>query len=294
MKRLLSCLAAALVLAVTLAGGARAATAGETAGRSADIISSLTMPGYTPSTVCESELGRLAADAMRAGTGCGIALLGGGELDGGLRKGALTQPDIFSVLPGNEPVYMLGLTPALLWEVMEHAVSRSVLGEDERIDPERSAFDGFPQISGFQVEYDASRPAGERVRWIRLADGTELARDDDVTRLTAAVSGGLLDPELGYEMLRAEDAAAVASGTAELLLQYAAGAERLEADPIRRVRAVGTADNTLVGELRILPLLPYALIAVLLVTVPLNRHRLRNMDGTFSKRYRDYGDGAYD
>ena len=38
----------------------------------------------------------------------------------------------------------------------------------------------------------------------------------------------------------------------------------------------------------------YALIAVLLVTVPLNRHRLRNMDGTFSKRYRDYRDGAYD
>lgn len=95
-------------------------------------------------------------------------------------------------------------------------------------------------------------------------------------------------------MLRAEDAAAAASGTAELLLQYAAGAERLEADPIRRVRAVGTADNTLVGELRILLLLPYALIAVLLVTVPLNRHRLRNMDGTFSKRYRDYRDGAYD
>ena len=58
---------------------------------------------------------------------------------------------------------------------------------------------------------------------------------------------------------------------------------------------MGTADNTLVGELRILLLLlPYALIAVLLVTVPLNRHRLRNMDGTFSKRYRDYRDGAYD
>lgn len=294
MKRLLSCLAAALVLVGTLAGGARAATAGETAGRSADIISSLTMPSYTPSTVCESELGRLAADAMRVGTGCGIALLGGGELDGGLRKGALTQTDIFSVLPENEPVYTLDLTPALLWEVMEHAVSCSVLGEDERIDPERSAFDGFPQISGFRVEYDASRPAGERVRWIRLADGTELARDDEVTQLTAAVSGGLLAPELGYEMLRAEDAAAAASGTAELLLQYAAGAERLEADPIRRVRAVGTADNTLVGELRILLLLPYALIAVLLVTVPLNRHRLRNMDGTFSKRYRDYRDGAYD
>lgn len=294
MKRFLICLAAVFVLSGMLAGGVCAASGAPTVGHCADIISSLSMPDYVPSTVRESELGRLAADAMRAGTGSDIAILTGGELSGGLGKGDVSEAEIRAVLPDNEAVTLITITVEELWQSLECAVSRAVLREDERLDVERSAFDGFPQISGFMLEYDVSQRPGSRIRSISLTDGTELAAGDSETRLTAAVSAPILTEAMGYESFLSAERRETGTGTAELLLKYVTESESISAEPIQRVKAVGTADNTLVSELRILPLLPYAIIMILLVSIPLNRHRLRNMDGSYSKRYRDYGDGNYE
>ena len=272
---------------------ALAAADASVVGQSASIVSALTLPDYTKSTVCESDLGRLTADALKAQTGSDLAIVCGGELAAGLPKGPVTEADVLGALPGNSPVVILAVDAGLLWETLEYGLSFSVLGADETIDRSRSEFIGFPQISGFAVEYDVSQLPGERVRYIRLADGTRLEKDGKDT-LTVAVSGFLLDPETGYTMLRHAARSDTGCGTAELLMEYIRSRESVSPDSRPRIRAVGTAENTIVNELGILPFLPIILIVILLVSLPRGKRQLRNLDGSRSKRYRDYGDGTYD
>lgn len=268
--------------------------AGEMVGQSRSIVSSLSMPDYVPSTVGESELGRLAADALRIQGAGDIAIVCGGNLRGGLGKGPLTEEAVMAVLPENGPVLRLQLSPAQLWQLLEHGVSASVLNEAEAIDPERSAFDGFPQVSGFSVEYDASQMPGNRLRELRLADGTQLDPLEQNAKLTAIVSERLLQEDLGFSMLWGLESQRLEQGEAELLLAYISSLETVRPEPVPRVRAVGVSTDTIVSRLQVLPFLPVLLIVLVLVSLPLNRRRLRNLDGSHSKEYRDYGDGNYE
>lgn len=282
-----------LALLMLLTPTALAAESPESVGRSTAIISSLTLPDYTKATVCESELGRLAADALRWGTGCDMAVVGGGELVGGLPKGDLTEEDIRRVLPDNHAVVLLRVDGDTVLAMLEYALGFSVLAADETLDEENSAFSGFPQLAGAQVEYDVSQLPGQRIRYLRLADGSDLEAGSD-RMLTLAVSEYMLEESQGYDMLRELAREETGRGTADWLLDYIRQQEKISPETKSRVRAVGTADNTIARELGILPFLPVFLIVILLVALPRRKKQLRNLDGSRSKRYRDYGDGNYD
>ncbi len=280
------CLAALPMLSAWAADGA--------VGQSQSIVSSLSMPDYVPSTVRESELGRLVADALRVQGGGDIAILCGGSLKGGLGKGPLTEEAVMAVLPENGPVLRVQLSPARLWQLMEQGVSASVLNEAEAIDPERSAFEGFPQISGFTVEYDASQLPGGRLRELRLDDGTELDPFASEPMLTAVISGRLLQKDLGFSMLWDLETQSLEQGEAELLLAHVTALGTVRAEAASRIWAVGVSTDTIVNRLRVLPFLPVVLILLILISIPMNRRRLRNLDGSHSREHRDYGDGNYE
>lgn len=268
------------------------AAAAETSGpvgQSTAIISSLTLPDYTKPTVCESELGRLVADALRTGTGSEAAMVAGGELRGGLPKGALTEEDLRAVLPEASEVLLLEVSGEDLWETLEYGLSFSVLDDAESLDREASEFFGFPQLSGLEVEYDVSQLPGQRIRWIRRSSGEDISPDSKEI-LTLAVSEYFLQTP-GYDRLQTLPREESARSTADYLVEYVQREIHIAPATVNRIRAVGTAENGLIQELGILPFFPLLIILILLVTIPGNKKKLRNLDGSHSKRYRDYGNG---
>jgi 2',3'-cyclic-nucleotide 2'-phosphodiesterase (5'-nucleotidase family)/PKD repeat protein len=121
-----------------------------------------------------------------------VAVANGGGIRDQIPAGAINARQTFDVLPfGNILAVVENVSPALLLEIMENAVSR--------IDPETGNSSGsgtgrFAQISGFSVEFDPSKTAieynddegqtiatvGERVLSITLDDGTVIVENGAV------------------------------------------------------------------------------------------------------------------
>lgn len=104
----------------------------------------------------ETALGNAVADAVRDASGADFALIPADEIsETVLPSGALSSGQIAKALRyGGDPsdaVIVLHLTGAQIQKAAERALSRSP-----------QAFDGFLQVSGLQIRYDASRPEGHR------------------------------------------------------------------------------------------------------------------------------------
>jgi 5'-nucleotidase len=146
----------------------------------------------------ETNLGNLVADAFvwsvqnEAG-GSGLTpgnTLIGLQNSGGIREdldndqnGRITQGEAVAVLPfANSTAVIANVDVATLVAALENGVSRidsvTGVGADGR----------FPQISGFEFDYDRRKAAGQRVTAIRLADGTVVW-----TRAGGALFTGLFD-----------------------------------------------------------------------------------------------------
>ena len=168
-----------LIAAVLLAGCA-AAPAGAAApplGSSRDVMVAVRTRDNYGAQVVETALGSLAADALRECAGADIAIVSGGHFAWNLDGGPVTEADVRSILPDGHETAVLEVTAAQLRHILELAVSRTAIGEDECIDPDASAFAAFPQIAGFSFTYDASQRPGGRVRDIRL-DGGDAPLDE--------------------------------------------------------------------------------------------------------------------
>lgn len=161
--------------------------------------------GALPAACSESVLGSLAAEAVRTVCGTDLALLPAGLFSGTLEAGAVFESDLDRLFPQDTALRTAQLSPADLKNFLETGVSHLVTGEGDRIDPERSAWAGFPQTAGFAWEYDVSAPAGSRVLSIRF-QGEELALDDEGTQLTLTAPAALLDGSLGYPVFSFSDA----------------------------------------------------------------------------------------
>ncbi len=104
--------------------------------------------------------------------------------------GTLTRRDVLSILPFKNKVVKVELSGALLRQALEHGVARSA----EDAEPGR-----FPQVSGVQFSFDASRPPGSRIVSLTV-HGKPL---DEKKLYTLATSDYVaLDGGDGYEMLK--------------------------------------------------------------------------------------------
>ncbi len=124
----------------------------EPVGRTAVVLDALSIASRTK----ETNVGNFIADAYRSSTNADIGFVNGGSIRADLmyNPGVITKRDVLSILPFNNPVIKIEITGKTLMQVLEHGVARSA--EDN--EPGR-----FPQISGMEFTFDASKPAGSRV-----------------------------------------------------------------------------------------------------------------------------------
>ncbi|HZE71341.1 MAG TPA: 5'-nucleotidase C-terminal domain-containing protein [Pyrinomonadaceae bacterium] len=140
----------------------------------------------------ETNVGDFVTDALRKATAADVALINGGSIraDAVISPGVLTVRDVLSILPFKNKIVKLEISGATLRSAIEHGLSRSA----EDAEPGR-----FPQVSGIQFSFDASRPAGTRIVDIKI-NGVPLDND---RKYTIATSNFLyVDGGDGYTMLK--------------------------------------------------------------------------------------------
>ena len=81
----------------------------------------------------EMPLGDAAADALRAYTGADIGLVPGVAIQGNLQGGELTLEEINRVFPADFSIGVAEMTPADLYRVLEHSMSRCCQENDRRL-----------------------------------------------------------------------------------------------------------------------------------------------------------------
>lgn len=134
----------------------------------------------------ETNLGNLAADAMRFVGGAEVGIQNGGGIRASIAAGNVTVGDTFNVLPFTNLVKRApAVTAAQLKAIMEHSVATASVRGDVN--------GRFAQVSGMKVVYDTSRAAGSRVLAIHLDDGTYLVRDGSVVDGARTVSLATID-----------------------------------------------------------------------------------------------------
>lgn len=235
--------------------------------------------------VIETSLGNLTADALLEYCGADIAITAGGHFVWNLAGGAITASDIHQIFKDEYEVGVIYVTPAELWEVLEYAVSYIQIGEDELIDIQLSEYDGFPQIAGFSMTYDASQMPGDRVKKISLdKEGEELDKNDTETSLMLAAPVEMIYGNIGFNI--SDDTRISITGTeVDALIDYVCARETIQAPATNRISVLGTYDNSIAKKFNIAYLIPLVMLLIILIRLPQNRHRQRNMDGTFSTRY---------
>jgi 5'-nucleotidase len=140
----------------------------------------------------ETNLGNFVADSFRKATASDVALVNGGSIraDEIIPAGRLKMRDVLSILPFKNKLVKIEVGGALLRETLEHGVSRVANNAQPG---------GFPQVSGIQFSYDASKPEGARVVDVKI-NGLPLStsRNYSLTTTTfVAFDGGD-----GYTMLK--------------------------------------------------------------------------------------------
>ncbi len=217
-------------------------------------------------------LGCMVADAVRAAGAADAALVNSGDLVRGIAGTEVTRKDIRAVFAENRTLAVAELSAAELSAMLEHALSRIVVdAETETIDRDASAFGGFLQVSGLQVEYDAGAEPGRRVYSITLSDGRRLDPGDRETRLTVAATAYMLDGGYGFPAAAYEP---LASGLADALEDWLA-AGQLPAST-RRIIPLGTTDSAIAAMLPmrlILPVLAAGIVLLALLGEKRRRYR---------------------
>jgi 5'-nucleotidase len=147
----------------------------------------------------ETPMGNYIADLMRAKYKTDFAIQNGGGIrdtfpartyipaaTGLVRTGTgpldVTLGDAFTVFPFGNQVATTVVTGANLWKALENGVGGNYPGDGR-----------FPQISGFNFTFDASKPVGSRVVTVTKLDGTAIAKDSkeySLTTLDFLIYGG--------------------------------------------------------------------------------------------------------
>ena len=131
----------------------------------------------------ESDLGNLFADILREKSGAPVALVPSGALRRDLPAGELRLIDLLDAFPFTDRIAIMELDSGTLLDVVEQGLTL------ER---------GILQVSGLEVRYDMSQPAGRRIRGIEV-DGQPLRLDGRyrVATLEILAQGGDLYASFG-------------------------------------------------------------------------------------------------
>jgi 2',3'-cyclic-nucleotide 2'-phosphodiesterase (5'-nucleotidase family) len=109
----------------------------------------------------ESPLGDLITDAIRASTGCDVALHNSGGIRADILAGPITMEQVYTVLPFDDVVVTMDLKGSDLLEIFEKSTSGNK---------------GMLQVSGAHIEYDPASLADKRVTAVQIG-GAPLRKD---------------------------------------------------------------------------------------------------------------------
>src|SRR5215204_2725465 len=140
----------------------------------------------------ETNAGNFIADSFRKATAADVGLMNGGSVraDSIIGPGRLKQRDLLSILPFKNKLVKIEVSGATLRAALEHGVSRSA---------EDSEPGGFPQVSGVQFSFDATRKPGARLVDVKV-NGLPL---DDAKKYTLTTTTFIaLDGGDGYSMFK--------------------------------------------------------------------------------------------
>ncbi len=153
----------------------------------------------------ESNLGNIITEAFIYYSKADVALTNGGGIRASIDKGEVTKGEVLTVLPFGNTVRVIKLKGSDIKLALENGL---------KMLPERSG--GFPQIAGMRVEFDSSKPAGERVQKI-VVNGEALDPDKDYTLVTNdfLVAGG--DE---YEMFKGKEVVGELGTMDQLVIDY--------------------------------------------------------------------------
>ncbi|OAD79533.1 hypothetical protein PHYBLDRAFT_129957 [Phycomyces blakesleeanus NRRL 1555(-)] len=106
----------------------------------------------------ETNLGNLTADLMLLSyryLGADFALCVGGTIrnDSIIDVGPITIGDIMNIFPFTDPCVLIKVTGRQLWDALENSVSEYPKQEGR-----------FPQLAGLRLEWDPTKPPGQRVK----------------------------------------------------------------------------------------------------------------------------------
>jgi 5'-nucleotidase len=140
----------------------------------------------------ETNVGNFITDAFRRATAADIGLMNGGSVraDTIIGPGRLRERDLLSILPFKNKLVKIEVTGATLRAALEHGVSRVAPGAEPG---------GFPQVSGVQYSFDASRNAGARIVDVKV-NGLPLSDGKKYTLTTTTFIA--LDGGDGYSMFK--------------------------------------------------------------------------------------------
>jgi 5'-nucleotidase len=155
-------------------------------------------------TGAEYGLGRLIADAQRNIAKADVALVNNGGIRADVAAGLATYGDLYRVEPFQNRLMRLAVSGKVLKQALEHALTGD--GPDAH-------------VAGITVWYDSGKPAGRRIKRLRLANGEDV---DDGRTYTLAVSDFLATGGSGYTMLLGAPAGEVGVTDLDALIQYLA------------------------------------------------------------------------
>lgn len=164
------------------------------------VVTTIALP--MPRTGRQYGLGNLIADAFRNALRADVGLINNGGIRADVAAGPLTYGQLFTVMPFQNEAVRVTLTGKQLREVAEASISA-----------------GGPSahVSGLRITYDSTRPAGQRVRDLRLANGK---RPKDRDQYTLAVNSFLAAGQSGYTMLRGAPQSAAGMSDIEAMEVY--------------------------------------------------------------------------
>jgi 2',3'-cyclic-nucleotide 2'-phosphodiesterase (5'-nucleotidase family) len=114
----------------------------------------------------ETNLGNLVADAVREAVPSDAAVVNGGAIRAGVPAGEVTAAHLYNVLPFDTFIVAFELKGSEVRALLEDGLGGlGIMGG------------GFPQVSGMSYSFDASAPAGSRLREVRI--GGAALRDDE-------------------------------------------------------------------------------------------------------------------
>lgn len=128
----------------------------------------------------ETNLGNLIADIIRETASADLAIINGGGIRRGIKRGDIKVKDVYTVLPFNNYIIALRLKGYEIKEALEHGVSAQEEGGGR-----------FPQVSGVRFTYDPKAKVGSRVKEVYIGDSPiELEREYTVAINDFLAAGG--------------------------------------------------------------------------------------------------------